>query len=405
MNRSAATISARYAGVLGSFVLDVAFAAPMRGITALFGPSGSGKTTILRCVAGLTRLPGRLIVGGDVWQDDEAATFRQPYERSVGYVFQEASLFAHLSVRRTLLYGQRRALKAGAAEQIRLDDVVDLLGIGHLLDRATGALSGGERQRVALARALLAQPRLLLMDEPLSALDRMTKEEILPYFEVLHASLSLPVLYVSHDIGEVERLADYMVLLDAGQVVAAGPLSDLLADSRLPVARAGQAATVLEARVGAFLAQDGLTALDIDGETLLSPGRIGEEGSTYRVRIAASDVSLAVDRPSLTTILNVVPVRVADVEPLDEAQVNVLVTFGHREGGRRLLVRVTRRAQRLLGIRAGQDIYAQIKAVSLVASSRGRPAPTGPDHDDAEDRSKPSGGFASRRVHRRKETS
>jgi molybdate transport system ATP-binding protein len=369
---SDATISARYAGGLGSFRLDVAFETPMRGITALFGPSGCGKTTILRCVAGLDRLPGRLAVGGEMWQDDATVTFLKPHERPIGYVFQEASLFAHLSVRRNLLYGHGRALRQGAAEHIRLDDVVDLLGIGHLLDRATGALSGGERQRVALGRALLSQPRLLLMDEPLSALDRMTKEEILPYFEALHATLSIPVLYVSHDISEIERLADHMVLLDAGRVVAAGPLGDLLTDSRLPIARGAQASTVLAATVRAYDPQDALTALDVDGETLLVPRRVGEAGSAHRVRIAATDVSLSVDRPSLTTILNVVPVRVQEVEPLDEAQINVVLSIGHRDGGQKILARVTRRAQNVLGFAPGRDIYAQIKAVSLVASSQRR---------------------------------
>jgi molybdate transport system ATP-binding protein len=317
MNHSDPAISALYVGLLGNFELNVTFEAPMRGITALFGPSGCGKTTILRCVAGLNRLPGRLVVGGEVWQDHATGKFREPYERPIGYVFQEASLFAHLSVRGNLLFGHRRALKKGAADDIRLDDVVNLLGIGHLLDRATGELSGGERQRVLVGRALLAQPRLLLMDEPLSALDRMTKEEILPYFEVLHTSLSIPVLYVSHDISEIERLADYMVLLDAGRVVAAGPLGDVLSDSRLPIARGREASTVLEARVGDFDAEDGLTALNIDGETLLVPDRMAETGAMRRVRIAATDVSLAVNRPSLTTILNIVPVRVKDIRGQD----------------------------------------------------------------------------------------
>jgi len=373
MSSSGATISARYAGTLGRFRLDVAFEAPMRGITALFGPSGCGKTTILRCVAGLNRLPGRLVVDGDLWQDHATGRFREPYRRPVGYVFQEASLFAHLSARGNLLYGRRRALKTGAADEIRLDDVVDLLGIAALLDRATGALSGGERQRVALGRALLTQPRLLLMDEPLAALDRMTKEEILPYFEALHASLSIPVFYVSHDISEVERLADHLVLLDAGRVVAAGPLHELLSDTRLPIARSREASTVLETRVGGFDPDDGLTALDVDGETLLVPGRIGEKGGIRRVRIAATDVSLAVDRPPQTTIVNIVPVRVKAIEPLDQAQINVVLTIGHRDGGRKLLARVTRRAQRVLGFGPGQDVYAQIKAVSLVAASE-RPA-------------------------------
>ena len=376
MNQSAATISARYAGVLGSFELDVAFEVPMRGITALFGPSGCGKTTILRCVAGLNQMPGRLVVGSEVWQDDVAGKSLKPHERAVGYVFQEASLFGHLSVRGNLRYGYRRALKNGIAETIRFDDVVELLGIGYLLDRATGELSGGERQRVALGRALLAQPRLFLMDEPLSALDRMTKEEILPYFEALRASLSIPVLYVTHDISEIERLADHIVLLDSGRVIAVGRLNDLLADTRFPLARNRDASSVLEARVNVFNAEDGLTEIGIGGEMLVVPGRVGENGSTYRVRIGASDVSLAVDRSSQTTILNVVPVRVLDIQPLDEAQLNVLLTIGHREGGPKLLARITRRAKRVLGFAPGQQMYAQIKAVSLVRSTGRLPTST-----------------------------
>jgi molybdate transport system ATP-binding protein len=375
MNSAEAVFSVRYAGVLGNFELDIAFETPMRGITALFGPSGCGKTTILRCVAGLNHLPGRLMVGGEVWQDDATGKSLEPHERPVGYVFQEASLFAHLSVRENLRYGHRRALKKGLAERFRFDEVVELLGIGHLLDRATAGLSGGERQRVALGRAFLTQPRLFLMDEPLSALDRMTKEEILPYFEALRTSTSVPTLYVSHDISEIERLADHLVLLQSGRLVAAGPLNDLLADPRLPLARSPEASTVLEARVGPYSAEDGITLLDIGGEKLLMPRRLDREGGAERVRIAATDVSLAVDRPSQTTILNIVPVRVMNIHPLDNAQINVLVTIGHREGGPMLLARITRRAQRILGFAPGQEVYAQIKAVSLIGSS-GQPAPS-----------------------------
>ena len=353
MSDSDATISARYVGALGSFQLDVAFDVPMRGITALFGPSGCGKTTILRCVAGLSRLPGRLAVGGDALAGRRDRHISRTVRAADWLRFPGGqSVRAPVGAREPAVRAAARAEERRGGRSIRLDDVVELLGVGHLLDRATGALSGGERQRVALGRALLSQPRLLLMDEPLSALDRMTKEEIFPYFEALHSALSIPVLYVSHDISEVERLADHMVLLEAGRVVATGPLNDLLADSRLPIARSPQAATVLEACVGAFTAEDSLTALDIDGETLLSPGRIGKEGSTHRVRIAASDVSLSVERPSPTTILNIVPVRVKDIQPLEQAQINVVVTIGHREGGRKLLVRVTRRAQRVLGVRS-----------------------------------------------------
>jgi molybdate transport system ATP-binding protein len=376
MSQTNDKIIARYAGMLGAFRLDVAFEAPMKGITALFGPSGCGKTATLRCVAGLNRLPGRLEVGGEVWQDPATGTSLEPHQRAVGYVFQEASLFAHLSVRGNLRYGHRRARRKGAAENFRFDEVVELLGMGRLLDRTTAELSGGERQRVALGRALLAQPRLFLMDEPLAALDHMTKDEILPYFEALHASLSIPILYVSHDISEIERLADHMVLLDCGRVIAAGPLTDLLADTRLPIARSREASTVLQAHVGHYSVEDCLTALDVGGETLLVPRRLAAVGSMDRVLIAATDVSLAVDRPSQTTILNVVPVRVIDVQPLDEAQVNVLVTIGHREGGPKLLARITRRAQRVIGFAPGQDAYAQIKAVSLVGSPRRESAPT-----------------------------
>jgi len=369
MTSAGATISVRYTGMLGRFKLDVAFDVPMRGITALFGPSGCGKTTVLRCMAGLNRVPGRLVIGGEVWQDDPAGKFLAPNERPIGYVFQEASLFAHLSVRGNLLYGYRRALRKGARANTTFDEVVELLGIGPLIDRATGELSGGERQRIALGRALLAQPQLFLMDEPLSALDRMTKEEILPYLEKLRTASSIPVFYVSHDMSEVERLADQMVLLNSGRVAAVGPLNALMTDPRLPIARSPQASTILEARVGPYSAEDGLTVLDIGGEKLLVPRRITKESGTDRVRIDASDVSLAADRPSLTTILNIVPVRVKDIHPLDDAQVNVLCGIGHRDGGPVLLVRITRRALRVLGFAQGQDIYAQVKAVSLIGSS------------------------------------
>jgi len=369
MKRQDSVISVRFRGVLGKFEPDVGFEVPMHGITALFGPSGSGKTTVLRCVSGLARLPGQIVVGGEVWQDGNLV-FREPYRRPIGYVFQEPSLFPHLSVRKNLVYGRHHALKAGAPEEIRFDDVVGLMGIGHLLDRATAALSGGERQRVAIGRALLAQPRLLLMDEPLSALDRSNKEEILPYFEALHETLALPILYVSHDISEVERLADTLVLLEQGKVIASGPLADVLADGRLPIARSPEAATVVEASVTGFDSRYGLTEMDVDGEVLLVPGRVGEKGRMRRIRIAAADVSLAPDRPSRTSILNILPARVKGIHLVDDAQVNIVIGIGHRETGTRLLARISRRACETLGFAPGQEVYAQVKAVSLIAAGR-----------------------------------
>lgn len=219
-----AVVEGRFAGQVGAFRLDASFAFPSEGITALSGSSGSGKTTLLRCIAGLTRLSGRLIVDGEVWQDERI--FLAPHRRPVGVVFQEASLLAHLSVRGNLLYGARRS---SAKAEVRLDDTIDLLGLGPLLARSTANLSGGERQRVALGRALLSQPRLLLMDEPLSSLDAASKAEILPYLERLHRSLAIPALYVSHDAGEIARLADRVLLMRNGQVTRGERATDALA--------------------------------------------------------------------------------------------------------------------------------------------------------------------------------
>jgi molybdate transport system ATP-binding protein len=370
MTHEAATIAANFNGRLGAFALDVAFTAPAHGITALFGPSGCGKTTVLRCMAGLSRLKGRLKVADEIWQDDATSTFRKPHQRHVGYVFQEASLFAHLSVRGNLLYGAHRAGADGGPEPLSFDDTVSLLGIGPLLDRAPDALSGGERQRVAVGRALLSRPRLLLMDEPLAALDRSTKEEILPYIEALHESLSIPILYVSHDIGEVERLADTLVLLERGRVRAIGPLATLEADPALPLLRAPEAAVTLEGHVTAIDDRYALTSLAVPGATLLVPGRRGREGSHWRLRIGASDVSLVRKPVEETTALNCIPVRIVSIAPPDgdDAQVNLVVGFGEDGSGARIVARVTRKSCETLGLQPGLSLFAQIKSVALMAA-------------------------------------
>lgn len=368
-------IAARFAGTLGAFNLDVAIEAPMRGITALFGPSGCGKTTILRCVAGLQRLAGSLCVGGEIWQDDAQGIFRAAHERPIGYVFQEASLFTHLSVRANLLYGHQRALRAGAREEIKFDDVVSLLGIASLLDRAPDRLSGGERQRVAVGRALLSQPHLLLMDEPLSALDRITKDEILPYFETLHETLSIPVLYVSHDMLEIERLADSLVLLDRGRVIASGALSDLEADPSLPLVQAPEAAVTLDGTIAAIDEAYALTTFSVAGGSVIVPGRRGTIGVHRRLRIRASDVSFANERPSATTILNCLPVMIVSVTPQDASavQMNIVAQLGDAQGAR-IVARVTRKSQEALGLLPGKQTYAQIKSVALVAGAPGSSA-------------------------------
>ena len=246
MNAVAGTegVEGRFTGAVGGFRLDAVFSMAAAGITALSGPSGAGKTTLLRCIAGLTRLPGRLTVGGEVWQDE--GTFLPTHRRPVGVVFQDPSLLAHLSVRGNLLYGARRA--TGSA-QISLDDTVDLLGLAPLLGRSTANLSGGERQRVALGRALLSQPRLLLMDEPLSSLDAGAKAEILPYLERLHRSLAIPALYISHDPGEIARLADHLLVMHQG-VVTRGQVSAPTLAGLDAAARDGLALAALRAGLG-----------------------------------------------------------------------------------------------------------------------------------------------------------
>jgi molybdate transport system ATP-binding protein len=363
-----APIVARFQGTLGAFVLDAGFQAPMRGVTALFGPSGCGKTTVLRCVAGLQTLrDGYLSIGDEVWQD--GADIRPPHERSVGYVFQEASLFPHLSVRRNLLYGQRRAARRGTEPATRFDDAVELLGMQDLLDRSPLRLSGGERQRVAIGRALLSQPRLLLMDEPLAGLDRLSKDEILPYLEALHTTLSIPILYVSHDIAEVEHLADHLVLMQGGRVVACGALADLQADPRLPMAHLPEASVTLSATITHYDSEFGLTTLAVDGAAIIVPGQCGAIGAPQRVRVRASDVSLARQLPGPSTILNVLPARVAAAEAQDAAQVNVVVRLGAAGHGARVLARVTRKSWQALDIGPGDLVHAQVKSVALVPAS------------------------------------
>ncbi len=269
-------INAVFRGRLGAFELDASFRAPASGITALFGPSGCGKSTVLRCLAGLQFLPRSFCsVDGEVWQDDDL--FRLPHQRPIGYVFQEASLFPHLSVQRNLLYGAPRRPPAGA---IAFDEVMELLGLRALLPRSPQNLSGGERQRVAIGRALLSQPTLLLMDEPLSALDRPTKDEILPFLERLHARLKLPVIYVSHDIGEIDRLADHLILMRDGRVIAAGPLGELQSDPALPLATARDAAVTVDATVEAYDARYGILTLRFDGGALLVPSPTSSRPST-----------------------------------------------------------------------------------------------------------------------------
>lgn len=355
------SIVARLAGRLGRFDLDVDFALPMHGISALFGPSGCGKTTILRCIAGLNRLDGTIRVGPDLWQDRRC--FVPTHRRPIGYVFQEASLFPHLSVRQNLNYGAKRSKRESHA--IAFDDVVDLLGLPALMDRSPTHLSGGERQRVSLGRALLRQPSLLLMDEPLSALDRMAKEEILPYFEALHANLRIPMILVTHDISEVERLADQLVLLRDGRVVSSGPLEDALSDPASPLATRADYASVLIGRVRALEA-DGITAIDIGGAVVRTIGRALKAGTTVRVRIAAGDVSIVRSKAGDTSILNALPAIVTGIDAVGDFERSVRLQL--MPGGAFIRSRVSARSVKALNLSVGDEVFAQVKSVSTVAS-------------------------------------
>ena len=259
----AAQLSVAYPG----FTLDVDLQLPGQGVTALFGPSGCGKTTCLRALAGLERAHGRVEVHGEVWQDSARQLWRPTHARGLGYVFQEASLFDHLSVRGNIDYGLRRT--PPTRRQVALEQAVELLGIGALMDRRPHALSGGERQRVAIARALATSPRLLLMDEPLAALDAQRKAEVLPYLERLHRTLHIPVLYVSHSIDEVTRLAGHMVLMREGRVRAQGPTGELITRLDLPLSHGDAAGTVIEGTVRQHDARDHITTVEFGGGRLL----------------------------------------------------------------------------------------------------------------------------------------
>ncbi len=342
-----------------NFTLDTKFSVPARGITALFGPSGCGKTTLLRAIAGLEKnARGTFKIGDTVWQDNN--TFLPTHQRALGFVFQEASLFEHLSVQDNLHYGLKRL--GNTTPRFRFKQVVELLDLDALLPRQPGGLSGGERQRVAIGRALLTSPQLLLMDEPLAALDHQRKQEILPFFERLHSELDIPILYVSHATDEVARLADYLVLLDAGRVQASGPIAEMLTRMDLPLAHEHDAGAIVEATVSGIDDEFHLARLRFPGGEIFTPNQSLHEGAQLRVRILARDVSLTLVRQTGTSILNIVPVTVTSLSEETPAQLLVQLDAG----GVPLLARITRKSATALTLVPTQKLYAQIKAVSLL---------------------------------------
>ena len=353
---------------LGDFRLHAAFTAPSEGIVALYGPSGSGKTSLVNAIAGLvTPDSGHVVIDDVTLYSSADGIDMPPQRRRVGYVFQEGRLFPHYSVRSNLRYGARK----GNAE-IGFDAVTALLGLGDLLDRRPGDLSGGEKQRVAIGRALLSGPRILLMDEPLASLDEARKAEIMPFIEKLHDELNIPIVYVSHDMEENIRLADTLVLLEAGRVVAAGPIEDLT--SRLDLrALTGRydAGAVIRATVAGHDLNFGLSELAFPGGRL-RVSKLGLPlGAPVRARIQANDVALALAKPEQISIRNILPARVIEMTADGENAnvVDVRLRIGTPEKGVVLWSRITLRASRELGLALDKPVFALVKAVALDRSN------------------------------------
>ena len=353
------TIKARFRFRRGEFFLDADLTAPGSGITALFGPSGCGKTTLLRAMAGLTKTPGGLMKVGDrVWQDDPI--FIPVHRRALGFVFQEPSLFPHLSVLENLKYGFKRT--APQRRRIGLSEAADLLGLNQLLSRRPEGLSGGERQRVALARALVTGPRLLLMDEPLASLDAGGKAEIMPYLKKIPAELGIPAILVSHDLGEVARLADHLVLMAEGCIQTAGPLNEMLTRTDLSLYRESEAAAVVSVRAKVHDQEYNLTELEFSGGIFTVPRLELDPGQPARLRIMARDVSLTLQRQAGTSILNVLPAKVLSLVDQESAQITVVLGVGEEK----ILARITKKSAAVLGLREGQEVFAQVKSVAVL---------------------------------------
>jgi molybdate transport system ATP-binding protein len=350
---------------LGAFGLDAAFASDGR-LTALFGRSGSGKTSLVNVIAGLVRpQAGRIVLDGQVLVDTNAGIFTPKHRRRIGYVFQEARLFPHLTVRQNLLFGRWFAPREAVAGS-ELAGVLELLGIGHLLERRPGALSGGEKQRVAIGRALLSKPRLLLMDEPLASLDEARKAEILPYIERLRDEVRVPIVYVSHSVAEVVRLATTVVTVDQGRVTACGPTAEVM--SRLDVgglSGVAEAGSVVSAEVESHDDAFGLTLLRSPAGLLQVPRAALPIGSTTRLRILASDVFLSLSPPSGVSALNVLPGHVVEIGPRREGPA---VELRLDCNGVPLLVRLTAKSVAALALVPDMRVYALIKTVSMDAS-------------------------------------
>lgn len=345
---------------LGDFSLNAQGTIPARGITALFGRSGCGKTSLLRCIAGLLQADTAYFrLNNDLWHDSKNGIFVPTHKRAIGYVFQDGRLFPHLSVEQNLLYGHQRTSRED--QHSNLQHIIQLLALKPLLTRQPGQLSGGEKQRVAIGRALLCQPRVLLMDEPMAALDRGHKREILPYLKRLHSEAEIPIIYVTHDLDELAQISDNLMLIEDGKIMAQGPLQDVLARTDLPIVRDEDAGALFKTHILEHDEQYHLTRLGFKGGELTVGWIDRPVDSEVRIRIHAKDVSLSLEAPGGTSILNVLPVTIKEMAIHGRGRMIIQLDLG----GEPLLARITRKSHDRLGLAIGMQLYAQIKSVAL----------------------------------------
>ena len=345
---------------IGHIELKVELNLPQNEIIAIYGPSGSGKSTLLKCIAGLEKAAGYCYIQQQCWQNDETAFFLPSHQRSIGYVFQKARLFDHLNVKDNLTFGYRRIPQK--QRKIHPDDIIDLFGIQSLLKRKPNQLSGGEQQRVAIGRALLTSPELLLMDEPMNGLDRSRKQKILSYIQKLHQTWNIPIIYVSHSMEEVAHIADYLVLIEKGQVISQGAVINELARLDLPLSRQPDTGAIVEATLATHDTPYQLSYLDFPGGRITVPQQDLRLNQQYRIMIHARDVSITLNKPSQTSILNIFEVTV--IEIVDEGNAKCMVKLDAR--GTVLLARITHKSKQRLQLETGLSVFAQVKSVALI---------------------------------------
>ncbi|AXT72793.1 molybdenum ABC transporter ATP-binding protein [Vibrio sp. dhg] len=358
-----ASISAKLNINYEDFQLKAELDLPSRGVTVLFGHSGCGKTTCLRAIAGLVRVEqGEVRVNSEQWQSWDGKVFLPTFERRIGYVFQEPSLFPHLNVDQNLAYAEKRVKTQPTL--FKRDSILPLLGINTLLHRYPSQLSGGEKQRVAIARALLTQPQLLLMDEPLSALDHARKEEFLPYLERLQRVWDLPIIYVTHSVQELARLADHIVLFNQGSIVASGGAQQVMSDAQFSHLFGEEMGSVFDTVVQSHCEKYGMTEVVCDNVTFHIPGETANIGERQRCRILASDVGIALDEPVSTTVLNRLPAKIIEIESnsIQSGEALVVLELANQQ---RLLARVTVKSLHELDLQRDQRVWALIKAVAI----------------------------------------